>query len=170
MSEPRSAASSLRHDVRVCRCPGVTATVPWAIGRVFAHERNTKLYKIVLVRHGQSQWNLDNRFTGWYDVDLSEKGREEAAAGGQLLKEGGYEFDVVYTSVLKRAIRTMQIVMDEMDQMWVPVIRNWRLNEAPLWQSAGPEQGRNNPPARRGAGQNMASVLQHSPSPAHGRR
>ena len=95
------------------------------------------MYKIVLVRHGQSQWNLDNRFTGWYDVDLSEQGRAEAAAGGKLLKEGGYEFDVVYTSVLKRAIRTMQIVMDELDQMWVPVVRDWRLNERHYGQLQG---------------------------------
>ena len=87
------------------------------------------MHKIVLLRHGQSTWNLDNRFTGWTDVDLSDQGRQEAAAAGKLLKEEGFEFDLVYTSVLKRAIRTMQIAMDELDQMWVPVIRNWRLNE-----------------------------------------
>jgi len=87
------------------------------------------MHKVVLLRHGQSTWNLDNRFTGWTDVDLSDQGRQEAAAAGKLLKEEGFEFDLVYTSVLKRAIRTMQIAMDELDQMWVPVIRNWRLNE-----------------------------------------
>lgn len=87
------------------------------------------MHKIVLLRHGQSTWNLDNRFTGWTDVDLSDQGRQEAAAAGKLLKEEGFEFDLVYTSVLKRAIRTMQIAMDELDQMWVPVIRDWRLNE-----------------------------------------
>ena len=87
------------------------------------------MYKLVLLRHGQSTWNLENRFTGWTDVDLSEKGREEAALAGKLLKDDGYEFDLVYTSVLKRAIRTMWIAMDEMDQMWLPVIRHWRLNE-----------------------------------------
>lgn len=87
------------------------------------------MHKIVLLRHGQSTWNLDNRFTGWTDVDLSDQGRQEAAAAGKLLKEEGFEFDLVYTSVLKRAIRTMQIAMDELDQMWVPVVRNWRLNE-----------------------------------------
>jgi len=87
------------------------------------------MHKVVLLRHGQSTWNLDNRFTGWTDVDLSDQGRQEAAAAGRLLKEEGFEFDLVYTSVLKRAIRTMQIAMDELDQMWVPVVRNWRLNE-----------------------------------------
>lgn len=87
------------------------------------------MHKIVLLRHGQSTWNLDNRFTGWTDVDLSDQGRQEAAAAGKLLKEEAFEFDLVYTSVLKRAIRTMQIAMDELDQMWVPVVRNWRLNE-----------------------------------------
>jgi 2,3-bisphosphoglycerate-dependent phosphoglycerate mutase len=85
--------------------------------------------KLVLIRHGESQWNKENRFTGWYDVDLSEKGREEAKAGGKVLRENGFKFDVAYTSVLKRAIRTLWIVMDEMDLLWVPVIRNWRLNE-----------------------------------------
>lgn len=87
------------------------------------------MYKLVLIRHGQSTWNLENRFTGWTDVDLSEQGVREAHGAGQILREEGYEFDLVYTSVLKRAIRTMWIVMDELDQMWLPVIRNWRLNE-----------------------------------------
>ena len=85
--------------------------------------------KVVLLRHGQSAWNLDNRFTGWTDVDLTAQGIEEAKAGGRLLKAEGFEFDIVYTSVLKRAIRTMTHVMDELDQLWVPVIRDWRLNE-----------------------------------------
>ena len=85
--------------------------------------------KLVLVRHGQSVWNLANRFTGWTDVDLSEKGLVEAAEGARLLKEGGYTFDIAYTSVLKRAIRTLWIILDKMDLMWVPVVRNWRLNE-----------------------------------------
>ncbi len=87
------------------------------------------MHRIVLLRHGQSTWNLENRFTGWTDVDLSDQGRDEARLAGQVLKADGFEFDLVYTSVLKRAIRTMQIAMDELDQMWVPVIRNWRLNE-----------------------------------------
>ncbi len=84
---------------------------------------------LVLLRHGQSQWNLDNRFTGWVDVDLTEQGRSEAAASGQLMKEAGLRFDVAYTSVLKRAIRTLWMSLDEMDAMWLPVYRSWRLNE-----------------------------------------
>ena len=87
------------------------------------------MYKIVLVRHGESTWNKENLFTGWTDVDLSEKGVEEAKEAGRVLKDQGYVFDIAYTSVLKRAIRTLWIVMDEMDLMWIPVIRDWRLNE-----------------------------------------
>lgn len=87
------------------------------------------MYKVVLVRHGESTWNKENLFTGWTDVDLSEKGAEEAKDAGRVLKEQGYVFDIAYTSVLKRAIRTLWIVMDEMDLMWIPVIRDWRLNE-----------------------------------------
>jgi 2,3-bisphosphoglycerate-dependent phosphoglycerate mutase len=85
--------------------------------------------KLVLLRHGQSTWNLANRFTGWTDVDLTPKGVEEAHQGARDLLEGGYTFDVAYTSVLKRAIRTLWIVMDDMDLMWLPVHRHWRLNE-----------------------------------------
>jgi 2,3-bisphosphoglycerate-dependent phosphoglycerate mutase len=85
--------------------------------------------KLVVVRHGESTWNKENRFTGWTDVDLSEKGRQEAKEGGQVLREAGYTFDVAYTSVLKRAIRTLWIILDEMDLMWIPVHRSWRLNE-----------------------------------------
>lgn len=87
------------------------------------------MYKLVLMRHGESQWNLENRFTGWADVDLTEKGREEARKAGELLKSEGYSFDVAYTSVLKRAIRTLEIALDSMDQMWLPVVKTWRLNE-----------------------------------------
>jgi len=87
------------------------------------------MHKIVLLRHGQSAWNLENRFTGWTDVDLTKQGEEEARAAGRLLKQEGFEFDIVYTSVLKRAIRTMWLAMEEMDQVWLPVVRNWRLNE-----------------------------------------
>src|SRR5512139_3258660 len=87
------------------------------------------MHKLVLVRHGESAWNKENLFTGWTDVDLSEKGVEEAKEGGRVLKEQGYTFDIAFTSVLKRAIRTLWIVMDEMDLMWIPVIRDWRLNE-----------------------------------------
>lgn len=87
------------------------------------------MHKLILLRHGQSTWNLENRFTGWTDVDLTDQGREEARAAGRLLREEGFEFDRVYTSVLKRAIRTMWIALDELDQMWLPVTRDWRLNE-----------------------------------------
>jgi 2,3-bisphosphoglycerate-dependent phosphoglycerate mutase len=85
--------------------------------------------QLVLIRHGESQWNKENRFTGWVDVPLSEKGREEAQAGGRLLREKGFVFDKAYTSVLKRAIKTLWIVLEEMDLMWVPVVRAWELNE-----------------------------------------
>lgn len=85
--------------------------------------------KLVLIRHGESEWNRENRFTGWKDVDLSEKGRAEAKAAGQLLKAEGYTFDEAYTSVLKRAIRTLWIVLDEMDLMWIPETKSWLLNE-----------------------------------------
>ena len=85
--------------------------------------------QLVLVRHGQSTWNLENRFTGWTDVDLTKNGEKEALAAGQLLKKEGFEFDTVYTSVLKRAIRTAWLIMSEMDQMWLPVKRSWKLNE-----------------------------------------
>jgi len=85
--------------------------------------------KLVLCRHGQSDWNLKNLFTGWTDVDLTEKGNQEAIDAGRLLNELGYEFDIAYTSVLKRAIRTLWHIQDQMDLMWIPVIRDWRLNE-----------------------------------------
>jgi 2,3-bisphosphoglycerate-dependent phosphoglycerate mutase len=87
------------------------------------------VHTLVLIRHGESVWNKENRFTGWKDVPLSEKGHEEAAAAGRLLREEGYTFDEAYTSVLKRAIRTLWHVMEEMDLMWVPVTRAWELNE-----------------------------------------
>ncbi|MEO8630174.1 MAG: 2,3-diphosphoglycerate-dependent phosphoglycerate mutase [Betaproteobacteria bacterium] len=87
------------------------------------------MHKLVLLRHGESIWNKENRFTGWTDVDLSEQGLSEAAAAGRLLKDGGFVFDVAYTSVLKRAIRTLWIVLDRMDTMWLPVHNSWRLNE-----------------------------------------
>jgi 2,3-bisphosphoglycerate-dependent phosphoglycerate mutase len=87
------------------------------------------MYKIVLMRHGESTWNLANRFTGWVDVDLTEKGVAEARQAGQLLREAGFTFDLAYTSVLKRAIRTLWGTLDEMDLMWLPVRHHWRLNE-----------------------------------------
>ncbi|UCG72270.1 MAG: 2,3-diphosphoglycerate-dependent phosphoglycerate mutase [Chromatiales bacterium] len=85
--------------------------------------------KLVLCRHGQSIWNLENLFTGWTDVDLTDKGVQEARTAGQQLKELGFQFDIAYTSVLKRAIRTLWLILDEMDQMWIPVERAWELNE-----------------------------------------
>jgi len=87
------------------------------------------MYKVVLLRHGESVWNKENRFTGWTDVDLSEKGIEEARSAGNILKENGFIFDVAFTSVLKRAVRTLWIALDEMDLMWIPVYNSWRLNE-----------------------------------------
>jgi 2,3-bisphosphoglycerate-dependent phosphoglycerate mutase len=87
------------------------------------------VHKLVLLRHGESDWNRENRFTGWTDVDLSEKGVEEARAAGRLLNSGGYSFDLAYTSVLRRAIRTLWLALDELDRMWIPVEKHWRLNE-----------------------------------------
>ncbi len=87
------------------------------------------MHKLVLLRHGESTWNRENLFTGWTDVDLTENGRREAQAAGELLKREGYTFDIAYTSVLKRAIRTLWIALDAMDLMWLPVVHSWRLNE-----------------------------------------
>jgi 2,3-bisphosphoglycerate-dependent phosphoglycerate mutase len=87
------------------------------------------MHTLVLLRHGESTWNKENRFTGWTDVDLSEQGRSEAVAAGRMLRDAGLTFDVAYTSVLKRAIRTCWIALDELDRLWIPVHRNWRLNE-----------------------------------------
>jgi 2,3-bisphosphoglycerate-dependent phosphoglycerate mutase len=87
------------------------------------------MHTVVLLRHGESTWNQENRFTGWTDVDLSDRGRQEAAEAGRLLKQGGYTFDLAYTSVLKRAIRTLGIALDTLDLLWLPVTKDWRLNE-----------------------------------------
>lgn len=95
------------------------------------------MYKLVLIRHGESTWNQENRFTGWVDVDLTEKGRAEARQAGVLLREAGYAFDLAYTSVLKRAIRTLWLMQDEMDAMWLPVVHSWRLNERSYGALAG---------------------------------
>ncbi len=96
---------------------------------------------LVLVRHGQSQWNLDNRFTGWVDVPLSDVGIEEARAAGQLLKREGFQFDVAFTSVLKRAIKTLWLTLEETDQMWIPVHRSWRINERMYGALQGMDKG-----------------------------
>jgi 2,3-bisphosphoglycerate-dependent phosphoglycerate mutase len=93
------------------------------------NKKVNNMYKIVLLRHGESTWNKENRFTGWTDVDLSEKGVEEAKNAGKVLKENGYTFDLAFTSVLKRAIRTLWLATDQMDLLWVPVIKSWTLNE-----------------------------------------
>jgi 2,3-bisphosphoglycerate-dependent phosphoglycerate mutase len=87
------------------------------------------MIRLVLLRHGESTWNRENRFTGWTDVDLSDRGREEARSAGTLLKDGGYTFDLAFTSVLKRAIRTLWTALDELDLLWIPVTKDWRLNE-----------------------------------------
>jgi 2,3-bisphosphoglycerate-dependent phosphoglycerate mutase len=87
------------------------------------------MHKLVLLRHGESTWNRENRFTGWTDVDLSDRGVEEAKEAGRLLHEGGYAFDVAFTSVLKRAIKTLDITLDAIDRLWIPVTKHWRLNE-----------------------------------------
>ncbi|MCS7299478.1 MAG: 2,3-diphosphoglycerate-dependent phosphoglycerate mutase [Spirochaetia bacterium] len=87
------------------------------------------MYKMVLVRHGESVWNKENRFTGWTDVDLSERGVEEAKKAGKVLKENGFTFDIAFTSVLKRAINTLHIILSEMDLLWIPEYKSWRLNE-----------------------------------------
>lgn len=116
------------------------------------------MYKIVLLRHGESIWNKENRFTGWTDVDLSEKGKEEAKKAGQLLKTEGYNFDIAYTSVLKRAIRTLWIVLDEMDLMWIPVIRHWRLNE----RHYGALQGLNKAETAKKYGEEQVKIWRRS--------
>lgn len=116
------------------------------------------MYKIVLLRHGESIWNKENRFTGWTDVDLSEKGKEEAQKAGEVLKAEGYTFDIAYTSVLKRAIRTLWIVLDVMDLMWIPVIRNWRLNE----RHYGALQGLNKAETAKQYGEEQVKIWRRS--------
>ena len=116
------------------------------------------MYKIVLMRHGESQWNLENRFTGWVDVDLTEKGREEAARAGEILKAEGYEFDLCYTSVLKRAIRTLWITLDKLDAMYLPVIHDWRLNE----RHYGALQGQNKAEAAEKFGEEQVHIWRRS--------
>ena len=103
---------------------------PCRILIIFVLCKNMEIMKkLVLVRHGESEWNKLNRFTGWTDVSLSEKGIEEAKEAGRVLKKEGYEFDVAYTSVLKRAIKTLWLILEEMDMMWLPEVKSWRLNE-----------------------------------------
>ena len=116
------------------------------------------MYRLVLLRHGQSVWNKENRFTGWKDVPLSEQGQEEAQSAGQILKDSGFHFDVAYTSVLKRAIRTLWYVLEEMDQMWIPVHRSWRLNE----RHYGALQGLNKSETAEKHGQEQVKIWRRS--------
>ncbi len=116
------------------------------------------MYKVVLLRHGESIWNKENLFTGWTDVDLSEKGREEARQAGVMLKEQGYRFDLAYTSVLKRAIRTLWIALDQMDLMWIPVVRDWRLNE----RHYGALQGHNKAETAAKYGEDQVKIWRRS--------
>lgn len=123
------------------------------------------MYKVVLLRHGESEWNLANRFTGWTDVDLSPKGVEEAQTAGKLLKDDGYVFDVAHTSVLKRAIRTLWITLETMDLMWIPVKISWRLNE----RHYGALQGLNKAETTKKFGDTQVKVWRRSyatPPPA----
>lgn len=116
------------------------------------------MIKIVLIRHGQSVWNLENRFTGWTDVDLSEQGLKEARQAGEILKNNGYAFDVAFTSLLKRAIRTLWIVLHEMDLMWIPVHKSWMLNE----RHYGALQGLNKAETARQYGDDQVQLWRRS--------
>jgi 2,3-bisphosphoglycerate-dependent phosphoglycerate mutase len=116
------------------------------------------MYKLVLLRHGESTWNLENRFTGWTDVDLAESGVAEAHAAGRTLKQENFGFDVAFTSVLKRAIRTLWLTLDELDQMWIPVHRSWRLNE----RHYGALQGLNKAETAQKFGEDQVKVWRRS--------
>lgn len=116
------------------------------------------MYKVVLLRHGESSWNKENRFTGWTDVDLSEKGISEAKKAAEVLKSEGYSFDIAFTSVLKRAIRTLWLTLDGMDLMWIPVIRSWRLNE----RHYGALQGLNKAETAKKFGEDQVKIWRRS--------
>lgn len=116
------------------------------------------MYKVVLLRHGESLWNKENRFTGWTDVDVTEKGLQEAKKAGEVLKTEGFKFDIAYTSVLKRAIRTLWIVLDQLDLMWIPIINNWRLNE----RHYGALQGLNKAETAEKYGEDQVKVWRRS--------
>lgn len=116
------------------------------------------MHKVVLLRHGESLWNMENRFTGWTDVDLSPKGIEEARESGKTLKAEGYTFDCAFTSVLKRAIRTLWIVLDELDRMWIPVYKSWRLNE----RHYGALQGLNKAETAKKYGEEQVKIWRRS--------
>lgn len=114
--------------------------------------------KVVLIRHGQSTWNNENKFTGWTDVDLTELGKQEAANAGKLLKKEGFSFDKAYTSYLKRAVKTLNIVLDEMDLDWIPVEKTWRLNE----KSYGTLQGLNKAETAEKYGEDQVLIWRRS--------
>jgi len=116
------------------------------------------MYKLVLLRHGESIWNKENRFTGWTDVDLTKKGIKEAKDAGKLLKEAGYSFDIAYTSYLKKAIRTLWLILDEMDLMWIPVMKTWRLNE----RHYGALQGQNKAETAKECGEKQCHLWRRS--------
>jgi 2,3-bisphosphoglycerate-dependent phosphoglycerate mutase len=123
------------------------------------------MYKVVLLRHGESTWNKENRFTGWTDVDLSEKGVEEGIKAGKGLKENGYTFDLAFTSVLKRAIKTLNLALEGLDLLWIPVIKNWRLNE----RHYGALQGQNKAETAAQHGEEKVKIWRRSydvPPPA----
>nr|HPO27803.1 2,3-bisphosphoglycerate-dependent phosphoglycerate mutase [Petrotogaceae bacterium] len=116
------------------------------------------MYRIVLLRHGESQWNKENRFTGWTDVDLSEKGVEEAKKAGRILRHEGYFFDVAYTSYLKRAIKTLNYALEELDLLWIPIYKTWRLNE----RHYGALQGLNKAESSEKMGEDKVKVWRRS--------
>ena len=116
------------------------------------------MHKIVFMRHGQSVWNFENRFTGWTDVDLTKQGRQEASMAGQILREAGFKFDLAYASVLKRAIRTLWIALEEMDAMWTPTVCDWRLNE----RHYGSLQGLNKAETAQRLGEHQVHLLRRS--------
>ena len=125
------------------------------------------MLRLVLLRHGESTWNKENRFTGWTDVDLTEKGREEAREAGRLMAAEKFEFDVAYTSVLKRAIRTLWIALDEMDMLWIPVHKSWRLNERHYGALQGLNKAETAAKYGEDAGEDLAPQLRHPAAAAH---
>lgn len=123
--------------------------------------------KIVLLRHGESAWNRENRFTGWTDVDLTEKGVGEAYRAGELMKKENFAFDKAYTSYLKRAVKTLNGVLDAMDQDWIPVEKDWRLNEKHYGQLQGLNKAETAAEIRRRAGEDMAAQFRCGSAAAH---
>ena len=120
------------------------------------------MIKLVLIRHGESTWNKENRFSGWTDMPLTPKGIKEAVEAGRALKKAGYIFDIAYTSVLNRAIKTLWLVLEEMDLMWIPVCHSWRLNERHYGALQGLNKDRNCRKTRNGPGAYLAAQLRYS--------